>query len=460
MDGRRYEFVIVGSGAGGATLARELSRKGREVLVIERGRHEAKVGAFQHCLRFYDADRLGMPRRSAEGVILWRAFMAGGSTVVSCGNATRCLEKELAELGVTLEEEFAEAEREMRVAPIAEALLSEGSERIAWAASELGYAMEPMPKALDPVRCRRCGRCPFGCADAAKWSALEYLEEARGSGADIMYGTRAVEVLVENGNARGVRAVGPEGRLDLRADVVILAAGGLGTPVILQQSRIREAGSGLFVDLLVNTYGVTEGLNQIREPTMTLMNVEFHETKGFMLSPYVNQHRMVRFMEGGAKAAALPANRLLGIMTKTADGPAGHVFPNGKVSKPVTERDWVRLRAGSAIAGEILVKAGAERGSILVSKPQGAHPGGTAAVGRVVDRDLQTEVSGLFVCDGSVLPQAPGLPPILTICALAKRLAQTLAPECRETEVSSLTLDLTGHVQRRTLSSATEGGGC
>ena len=58
----------------------------------------------------------------------------------------------------------------------------------------------------------------------------------------------------------------------------------------------------------------------------------------------------------------------------------------------------------------------------------GSHPGGTAAIGRVVDKDLQTEIDNLFVCDGSVLPTSAGLPPILTIVALAKRLAKQLAP--------------------------------
>jgi choline dehydrogenase-like flavoprotein len=58
---------------------------------------------------------------------------------------------------------------------------------------------------------------------------------------------------------------------------------------------------------------------------------------------------------------------------------------------------------------------------------QGAHPGGTASIGKVVDKDLQTKVDNLFVCDASVFPTSPGLPPILTIVALAKRLAKTLA---------------------------------
>ncbi|MHC4592251.1 MAG: GMC oxidoreductase, partial [Planctomycetota bacterium] len=69
----------------------------------------------------------------------------------------------------------------------------------------------------------------------------------------------------------------------------------------------------------------------------------------------------------------------------------------------------------------------ADTNSFVVTRPQGAHPGGTAAIGKVVNADLQTEVDNLFVCDASVLPNAPGLPPIPTIVALAKRLAKALA---------------------------------
>jgi len=56
------------------------------------------------------------------------------------------------------------------------------------------------------------------------------------------------------------------------------------------------------------------------------------------------------------------------------------------------------------------VAAGANRDSVIVSHVQGAHPGGTAAIGELVDTDLQTAVEGLFVADGSV-SGAPGLHP-------------------------------------------------
>ncbi|MGM0421291.1 MAG: GMC oxidoreductase, partial [Bacillota bacterium] len=216
------------------------------------------------------------------------------------------------------------------------------------------------------------------------------------------------------------------GVIDILAKVVILAAGGLGTPVILQQSGFKDVGDNLFVDLFVNTYGVSEGLNQMHEPPMTIVNHEFQKNKQFILSPYVNHYRMLRFMENGLKGVRQSTYKMLGIMTKTADDPIGVVLNDGVVSKPLSEADGKRLEEGSSIAKEILVKAGVKSNSVVVSKPQGAHPGGTAAIGQVVDIDLQTKVRGLFVCDASVLPVSPGMPPILTICALGKRLAKTL----------------------------------
>lgn len=347
--------------------------------------------------------------------------------MMSCGNGVRCLEEELAGLGITLEEEFAEAEQEMGVAPTAEGLLSEGSERIRWAAQELGYRMDPMPKIVDPARCRKCGQCVNGCAFGAKWTALEYLEEARKHGADVAYNTRIQRVLVEGDRARGVGGIGPDGPVEFLADVVVLAAGALETPVILQRCGVKNAGGNLFADLLVTTYGITDRLNQVHEPSMALVDLEFHASQGFLLSPYIAPTRGQRAFDVGPKGMTLSSQRLLGIMTKIADEPAGRVHEDGSVTKPVTDRDWTRLREGSSIAREILIKTGVKADAIVdSSRVVAAHPGGTAAIGQVVDRDLRTSIETLYVCDASVLPAPPGLPPILTIVALAKRLGKTL----------------------------------
>lgn len=426
---KKFEFVIVGSGAGGATLAMELAKKGKSVLVVERGIREKSLGAIMDIIRCYDLKGFAkMPFKSKQGAILWRTLMAGGSTVVSCGNGVRCLEEELAEFGINLDEEFLEVENDTGVTRYEEQRLSKGSKMILEASRELGYKMEPMPKFIDPKKCRRCGQCIAGCKYGAKWTALDFLDKAIENGAEILYKTMVEKVLIENGKAKGVNLVNSGGRTEIMADVVILSAGGFGTPVILQKSGITEAGSGFFMDLLINTYGIAKGLTQTEEPTMALVDVEFQKSKGFIISPFINPLRMVRLHDIGIKGLRMPTQGLLGLMAKTADEADGHVYPDGTFSKPVTDKDWARLNEGSSISKEILIKAGVDRNSITTSKIQGAHPGGTAAIGRVVDKDLQSKVDNLFVCDGSVLPVSPGLPPILTITALAKKLAKTLVP--------------------------------
>ncbi len=427
MNDREYDFIIAGSGAGGATLAKELSSSGKDVLVIEKGKQEREIGTVRDALRFYDGNRLTkIPRKSKEGVTVWRTIMAGGSTVVSCGNGTPCSQESLSEFGIELTDEFSEAQREMSISPIAEGLLSEGSERIMEASKELGYKMELMPKFIDPAKCRKCGRCIYGCKAGAKWTALDYLQTAQENGVDVIYNTSVQSVLSENGKVRGLSAVGPEGPVEFLSDTVILAAGGLETPIILQRSGFEDAGQGLFIDLLVNTYSTIPEINQLHEPSMALVDQEFHEDKGFILSPFISESSMIRFIEAGLKASTMSKRSLMGIMTKTSDDPTGSVHQDGSISKAVTEDDWSRLNEGADISKQILTKAGADSSKFVVSKPQGAHPGGTAAIGKIVDENLQTRMDNLFVCDASVLPESPGMPPIVTIVALAKRLAKTL----------------------------------
>ena len=427
MNDKIYDYLIVGSGAGGATLAKELAQRKKDVLVVETGKIEEKVGEFDIARKFYDGDHLlRIPRKSKEGVIIWRTLMAGGSTVVSCGNGVRCLEKELNELGINLQEEFAQVEKELQVAPISERLLSNGSKRIRQAATDLGINMELMPKMINPEICRKCGNCVLGCVQGAKWTALNYLKSAMNDDCEVVFESNVKKVITENGRVKGVMISGKSGKREILAKKVILSAGGIGTPIILQNSGIEGAGTNLFVDLFLNVYGTTEDerLNQVFEPGMTLVSMDFHKSKGFLISPYVNHNNSVKFLEFGLKGFVMSDKKTLGLMVKTTDDPIGHVYPNGFISKPVTENDRKRLKEGVDVAKEILQKAGAK--SIKISRIQGAHPGGTAAIGKVVDKNLQTKIEGLFLCDASVLPVTPGLPPILTIVALAKKLAKSI----------------------------------
>lgn len=426
--GRNYDAIVVGSGMGGAVVARELASAGREVLVVEAGRPPEHLGAFADALRMYDGNAVTkVPKRSVEGTIIYRALVAGGSTVVACGNGVRCLEPELAELGIDLADDLKAMESEMGIAPLGEDKLSDMGERIRQAGEDLGHPFVPMPKMIDQERCEACGSCVLGCPHGAKWTSLIALGEAVGHGAEIVYGVEVERVLRSNGTATGVAGRGQDGAFEARGTTVVLSAGGLGTPVILNASGIEQAGKGLFIDTLVNVYGTVDEAVRSVEPTMSLVNTEFHDDRGFLMAPFINYSRSTRMIEGGAGLAARSLRHIFGMMVKTSDDPIGEVRADGTVSKPVTEADRRRLDDGAALAGDILVAAGARRDSLLISKPQGAHPGGTAAIGTVVDTDLQTSVDGLFIADASVLPRAPGLPPMVTIGALARRLGRTLA---------------------------------
>ena len=425
MQRFQADIVIVGSGAGGATLAKELAGKGKKILIVEKGPvvENAKTGTELQAYNFYD--KHGLWSKTAEGVFYYRTFMAGGTTVGSCANGVRAMEGKLKKLGIGLAAEFAQTEKELGIKPIPRGAIGKGSVRIMEAARALGVRMAPMPKMIDFKRCTACGNCILGCRAGAKWNALKYVKEAQGKGATLMTGVAIASVLVSNGRAIGVEGRNQSGQeLEIFADIVVLAAGGIGTPVILQNSGI-EAGKKLFLDLFTVTMGLTRDIGLTREPVMAGVSLQ----KGFLLSPFLDTPFVMASvlplsMRGNLKIGQ--RDRMLGVMVKIDDDSCGRVHKDGLIEKIVTRSDAAKLKRGQHLSRRILVKAGVDPQTIVTTRIRGAHPGGTAAIGEVVDKNLQTPVRGLFVCDSSVLPVSPGLPPIVTIVALAKRLSKFL----------------------------------
>ena len=111
-------------------------------------------------------------------------------------------------------------------------------------------------------------------------------------------------------------------------------------------------------------------------------------------------------------------------MVKTQDESYGKVMINERFKKTPTSSDMDKLNEGAEIAKRILIEAGVKKEDIIFTKPRAAHPGGSAAIGEVVNSDLETNIENLFVCDASVLPKSSAIPPIVTIIALAKRLSK------------------------------------
>jgi choline dehydrogenase-like flavoprotein len=115
---------------------------------------------------------------------------------------------------------------------------------------------------------------------------------------------------------------------------------------------------------------------------------------------------------------------VIGIMLKFADTCIGTIDSKGNIEKTLTKVDVDLIKEGYQKTINILLKLGVSTDSIVATSLKGAHPGGTAAVGEVVDNNFETEIKGLYVCDASVIPEAPGRPPILTIVAIAKKVAK------------------------------------
>jgi choline dehydrogenase-like flavoprotein len=310
----------------------------------------------------------------------------------------------------------------------------EASTRLAHAAGEAGYPFFPQPKFMSPSRAagfpRVCGaRCMLGCRCGAKWNAAEWVDEAVAGGAELRTRARVDRVTVEGGVATGV-----EGRLAgspfcVRAKTVVVSAGGIGSPRLLQASGLREAGEGMTMDATLMVYGFARDGGIGREPPMTWSYEDLDA--GYMLSTLVDPWLLYPLM------AALKDPRLvlswprwgnvLGVMVKLKDEVSGGVFADGRIRKPLSPSDRERLAGAEELCRRILVRAGAERSSIFSTPLRGTHPSGTVRIGTHVDRDLATPVPGLFVCDASVFPEALDRPTVLTIVALAKRLARHLA---------------------------------
>lgn len=390
----------MGSGAGGATVAKELSNKGVEVLLIEKG---PTIDAKEASKYYSNID---------SEVEILRTFCLGGTTTVSAGNGVRTLEKELRELGIDLSEEFEDAERELGVRTLPDSHFGEGTKRIMAAAENLGFDVKKMPKFIDPAKCTPCGKCASGCPNGAKWSAAEFVKAAEKNGAKILTDMPVDGIIVKGGEVAGVRSKGKV----ISADIVVLSAGALETPRLLKKQELLTT-PNLFVDTFTTIGGALEGIKLNKEVTMNAL-IAFED---FILSPHFS-NRLVKRME--ARGVKVSSEDVLGIMVKIKDEELGEVDED--VKKGVTNRDAVLLSEGAAIAGSILEKAGADPSTFVSTPVRGAHPGGTARIGEAVDKSMATAVSGLYVADASVLPASPGAPPILTIVALAKYVSKNI----------------------------------
>jgi choline dehydrogenase-like flavoprotein len=423
------DAVIVGSGPGGASVARDLSRKGKKVLICEAGGYHNRFGYALFMLNMM-AD-MGLTF-SKEGTWVLRPKTAGGASVVYCGTAIKPPSWLKDRYGIDLDEEVEDLYKEIPIQPLPESLIGPATQKIMSAAQDIGIDWQPLDKFIRPDRCKpNCGKCLMGCKEGAKWTAREYIEDVRENGGELLLKTSVDRVMTENGRAVGVKAKGPGGWVDITADTVVLSAGGQGTPPILQRSGVYDAGQGFFVDPLWFVMGPSDGQGSIYDvPMSTGINMadDGIVMTDFSIPPIIYTALMA--YSGPKGFLSIPRvfqiKKMLAIMIKVRDGLDGRVNPDETFSKPIDNDAWWRLNKGAVLAEDILLKAGVKREKIHKTAIIASHPGGTVRIGHLLDSNCQTPIKNCYCLDTTIIPESWGLPPTVTVVAMGKRLAKHL----------------------------------
>ncbi len=436
MD-KSFEYIVIGTGPGGAPVALELARAGKKVLILEKGAYHKRLLGFPFGARL--SERFFVFNRSKEGVVMERGITVGGSSMIYQGNVFEPGEKLISSMGINFKPEALDIKKEIGVKTLPEKFYQNGKHssflKMREAAEKLGTPFEAQEKFVDTDKCEYgCDWCMLGCPRDAKWTTRRYIDEAvEKYGATLMV-SAAVKRLVFNSSKTKVEGVELNSGEILRGDRVILAAGGIGSPAILLRSGISYAGKRFFMDPMTILYGISKDKEggMWNEQTFSHAIESYADSDGFMIGNsgawgtycVMNAVRPGVMLENWYKAPV--AKRGMGLFVKLAEDDLGEIYPNERTSKPMSANDIIRMKRGVDVAKEIMIRGGAKENSISELKWAGGHPGGTIEMGKYVDREFRTEFNNLYVCDASVMPVSPGAPPSLSIMAMSRLLSKFL----------------------------------
>ena len=426
LDFQEKDFIVVGSGPGGATVAKELSQRNKKVLILEWGDNEPLTGSlWQGCktLLFPGRGMLFTPQMLG----LVRGITTGGSSIHYYATSFPVPFEILKSYGIDIRDEVKELKKELPCAPLKDEMVGPMSKRLMDSAQDLGYSWKKLDKFMYQDKWKpEYGFGHYGDPNRVKWNARMYIEEAVANGAKLINGAKVKKVLFESNKAIGVKFTKGLKKYEAFAPKVILSAGGIGTPVILRASGIKRAGYDFFFDPLI---GVRGTVKEINVPTSDIpMTAGVHmEDEGYMMTDMAHPFSITAVSAAGAFRFDKMFSRrnTLQIMVKARDRLGGKLTDHGGVRKILDKNEKQKLLRGYERAKEILKNAGAK--SIFKTLYLAAHPGGTVKVGQILDSNLMTEHDNLFVCDCSVIPEAWGMPPSTTIIGLGKRLAKYLS---------------------------------
>ena len=403
--------IVVGSGAGGATAARELQIKGFDVTILEAGPHFKpftwnlshielikRLGLLKTGITKYFFPQAEL-RQSSPELMLVRGLTTGGCTVLSCGNIVRA-DHGLKDIGLDLSPEFQELEDEIHPKPFPQDKWRPLTTKMFHTAKDLGLNPQPTPKAVDPKRCISCGLCELGCKTGARWDSRKFMKQAVRSGAKLNTSSPVEKVLIEGGKVSGVQ-IKSRGVQTLKADVVVLAAGGIGTAQILKNSGLH-AEDRLWADIVLTLGGISPDARQLEEPPM----LWYTSHDNYILSSYLD--------------ISTPRESM-GSMLRNLQK-RGHVL-----QKTLTSYDQERMDLAISQAREIMEGAGVSE-PFVQGMYNAGHLGGTVPLKKEDVPNMRPSwlPEGLWVADLSLAPKSQGLPTILLASALALRVARKI----------------------------------
>jgi choline dehydrogenase-like flavoprotein len=469
----RFDVVVVGSGAGGGVVAGGLADRGRNVLLLELGRHlnahdftrwEAKAA---HDLWW--PIRFALIDGGAGGAVgLVAGRCVGGSTTINTKVALRAHPNDYAKWheasGIAgasgspfgapdLDPHYDRVEQRLGV-----------RERTDWQKSvrtvepafrELGAPLTPVRSYTDST-CTSCGSCLQGCpTNSGKSTQNTYIADALAAGRlELRAEARVERVVIEDGEATGIEYVDGGGMLRrVDAGAVVVAAGTLNTPQLLMKSGLPDSPSSKLVGrnlgfhpsrLVYGLFDEPQDTHIVYPITAHAMAHQHDEDGGFVVEATTIQDPIAFAttaedengpLWGPALVETLKGfRRWVGLLVMVNDENNGTVRldENGAEAfdAAFNERERERIDGALDFTREVLTTAGASRlcwTGLLTTHVQGTCRMGSDPERSVVDADGQSwDVKRLYVGDGSVVPRTLSVNPSLTIMALADRLAAHL----------------------------------
>ncbi|HEY1555238.1 MAG TPA: GMC family oxidoreductase [Kofleriaceae bacterium] len=476
------DVVVVGTGAGGAVVGRELAEAGLAVVFVEEGRYFERQDftsrAFTMQQKLYrrggstfSVGNVGIPIPLGQSV--------GGTTTVNSGTCYRTPDRVLrrwhdelglGELGPDAMAPYFERVEAVLGVERAKAELMGGNGRvIARGCNALGFTKHGPLKRNAPA-CDGQGVCCFGCpTDAKRSTNVSYIPLALKAGAEVFANARVTRVIVDGGRARGVVALADDGsRLTVRSRAVVIACGSIMTPLLLARQGLGgtsgQLGKNLsihpacgalaeFDEQILPWKGIPQGygIEELHDEGILYegASVPLEMTVSFshLIGP-----DLVRLAESFDHVASFGF-----LVEDTSRGSVGEVLGQPLIRYWLQERDVAHIKRGLDVLARVFFAAGARAVhlpvagfDVLRSEADLAdlrraklhawdldlsayHPLGTARMGRdaassVIGADHEMhDCRGLYVVDGAAVPTSLGVNPQITIMALATRAAEKIA---------------------------------